>query len=324
MKTKTMRNMALFAIFVVLAALLPWIGSPTLVEFGFNALIIAILAQGWNTIGGYTGYASFGNVTFFGLGAYGVGIMMVQWEHSFIAGLLFGLVLAVMFAYLIGLPILRLKGHYFAIATLALSQMVAAVITNIDVAGGNQGIPFVEFLDMSWIDSDAAFYLMALLLLVLTTTVIWGLTNSKFGFGLIAIRENEDGAAAMGVNTTWYKVNAFAVSAAFSALAGGIYAYKMTYIDPEQVFAAHWNVQMIIMAVFGGAGTVFGPIFGAVTLGGIAEFLASEYTHIAGLFYGVVIILAVMLTPHGLIRMFTGVYRQGVRYFINNVRATKL
>lgn len=321
---------------LIFAAALPWIGTQmlalfgfsiradVLLEFGFNALILAILAQGWNVIGGFTGYASFGNAVFFGLGAYGVGIAMVQWGLSFGTGMLFGVMMAVIFALLLGIPVLRLKGHYFAIATLALSQVIAAIISNIDLAGANQGLPFLSFLELSFISTEVAFYEMALMVLAFATAVIFWLKRSRLGFGLIAIRENEDGAAAMGVNTTLYKVIALTLAGVFSALAGGIYAYKMAYIDPDQVFNASWNVKMIIMAVFGGAGTVFGPIFGSITLSAISDILASVLTNVAGLFFGVVIILAVLLTPRGLTDMLIGVKKDGLRYFIDNIRATKL
>src|SRR5690606_8445478 len=126
----------LAAALVVLAAV-PWFGSDVLVQFGINTLLLAVLAQGWNIIGGYAGYASFGNSVFYGLGSYGVAIAMVQWELPFAAGLVFGVVLAVIFAVLLGIPVLRLRGHYFAIATLALAQVMTAIISNIELAGQN-------------------------------------------------------------------------------------------------------------------------------------------------------------------------------------------
>ncbi len=130
---------------LILAALLllagvPWYGSDVLIQFGINALLLAVLAQGWNIIGGYTGYASFGNSVFYGLGAYGVAIAMVQWQLPFGVGMVFGVVLAVVFAVLLGIPVLRLKGHYFAIATLALSQVMTAIVSNVGLAGQNIGL----------------------------------------------------------------------------------------------------------------------------------------------------------------------------------------
>lgn len=308
---------------LILAALLllagvPWYGSDVLTQFGINALLLAVLAQGWNIIGGYTGYASFGNSVFYGLGGYGVAIAMVQWQLPFGVGLVFGVLLAVVFAVLLGLPVLRLKGHYFAIATLALSQVMAAIVSNVGLAGQNIGLVLPP------LNNDPLFYELSLGLLAIATLTIWWLTRSRFGFGLIAIRENEEGAAVMGVNTTLYKVLAFALSGIFSALAGGIHAYWITFLDPESAFDISLNVKMIIMAVFGGPGTVLGPIVGALSLSAVSEILASEVTSIAGLFFGVVIVAAVVLMPRGLADMLRRLRKTGWRYFIENIRAHRL
>ena len=308
---------------LVLAALLllagvPWYGSDLLVQFGINALLLAVLAQGWNIIGGYTGYASFGNSVFYGLGSYGVAIAMVQWHLPFGVGLVFGVVLAVTFAVLLGIPVLRLKGHYFAIATLALAAVMTAIVSNVGLAGQNIGLVLPPLND------DPLFYELSLGLLTITTLTIWGLTRSRFGFGLIAIRENEESAAVMGVNTTLYKVTAFALSGIFSALAGGIHVYWITFLDPESAFDITLNVKMIIMAVFGGPGTVLGPVVGAFSLSAISEFLSSKVTSIAGLFFGLVIVAAVVLMPRGLADMFRRGRKIGWRYFVENIRTHRL
>jgi branched-chain amino acid transport system permease protein len=303
---------------LVLLAGVPWYGSDVLIQFGINALLLAVLAQGWNIIGGYTGYASFGNSVFYGLGSYGVAIAMVQWHLPFGVGMVFGVVLAVVFAVLLGIPVLRLRGHYFAIATLALSQVMTAIVSNIPLAGQNIGLVLPP------LNNDRLFYELALGLLVIATLTIFWLTRSRFGFGLIAIRENEEGAAVMGVNTTLYKVLAFALSGIFSALAGGIHAYWITFLDPESAFDIGLNVKMIIMAVFGGPGTVLGPIIGALSLSAISEFLSSEVTSIAGLFFGIVIVAAVVLMPRGLADMLRRFRKTGWYYFSENIRAHRL
>lgn len=308
----------LILIALAILAAVPWFGSDVLVQFGINALLLAVLAQSWNIIGGYTGYASFGNSVFYGLGSYGVGIAMVQWELPFAAGLVFGVVLSVIFAVLLGIPVLRLRGHYFAIATLALAQVMTAIVSNVKLAGQNIGLVLPP------LNNDLLFYESALALLVAVTLTIWWLSRSRFGFGLIAIRENEEGAAVMGVNTTLYKVLAFALSGVFSALAGGIHAYWVTFIDPESAFDISLNVKMIIMAVFGGPGTILGPIVGALSLSAISEFLSSEITSIAGLFFGIVVVAAVVLMPRGLADMLRRFRKTGWRYFAENIRANRL
>ena len=310
------------ALAVALAVLvsLPWWGSPVLLQFAINALLLAVLAQGWNIIGGYTGYASFGNSVFYGLGSYGVAIAMVQWHLPFGVGLVFGVALAVAFALLLGVPVLRLRGHYFAIATLALAGVMAAIVSNVPLAGQNIGLVLPPLND------DRLFYGLALGLMLISTGVVYWLTRSRFGFGLIAIRENEDGAAVMGVNTTLYKVMAFTLSGVLSSLAGGIHAYWITFLDPESAFDIGLNVKMIIMAVFGGAGTVLGPVIGAFTLSAISEWLSSEVTSIATLFFGAVIIAAVVLMPHGLMDLARRARLRTLtwRYLGENVRANKL
>ena len=303
---------------LALLAALPWFGSDSLIQFGINTLLLAVLAQGWNIIGGYTGYASFGNSVFYGLGSYGVAIAMVQWHLPFAVGLGLGVILGIVFACSLGVAVLRLKGHYFAIATLALAQVMAAIVSNVKLAGQNVGLVLPP------LNNDRLFYELALGLLVLATLTIFWLTRSRFGFGLIAIRENEEGAAVMGVNTTLYKVMAFTLAGIFSALAGGIHAYWITFLDPESAFDISLNVKMIIMAVFGGPGTIFGPIVGAFSLSAVSEILSSEVTSIAGLFFGAVIVAAIVLMPRGLADIVRNVPKTGWRYFKQNIRAHRL
>jgi branched-chain amino acid transport system permease protein len=306
------------AVVAVVLAVLPLFGSDVLIQFGINALLLAVLAQGWNIIGGYTGYPSFGNSVFYGLGSYGVAIAMVQWNLPFAVGIIFGVLLAVGFAFLLGIPVLRLKGHYFAIATLALAQVMSAIVSNISLAGQNIGLVLPP------LNNDRLFYELSLGLLVLTTLTVFWLTRSRFGFGLIAIRENEEGAAVMGVNTTLYKVLAFALSGIFTALAGGIHAYWITVLDPESAFDISLNVKMIIMEVFGGPGTVFGPVLGAFVLSAVSEVLSSEVTNVVGLFFGVVVVTAVVLMPRGVADVTRQLRKSGWRYFIENLRAHRI
>ncbi len=306
------------AVLVAVLAALPWFGNAVLVQFGISVLLLATVAQGWNIIGGFTGYPSFGNSVFYGLGAYGVAIAMVQFQLPFWVGLLAGMALGVVFAAVLGVAVLRLKGHYFAICTLGLAFVMTAIISNLEIAGSNIG------LVLPLLKSEFLFYELALGLLVLATLTVYWLSRSRFGFGLIAIRENEEGAAVMGVNTTLYKTLAFMLSAAFTSLAGGIYAYYITFIDPVGVFDIVLNVKMIIMAVFGGAGSVLGPVVGAFVLSAISEVLATRVTSIASMFFGVVIVVAVIFMPRGLAHMARHIRRTGWRYFADNVKTHRI
>jgi branched-chain amino acid transport system permease protein len=171
---------------------------------------------------------------------------------------------------------------------------------------------------------DELFYELSLALLVLCTLAVAWISRSRFGAALVAIRENEDAALVMGVNTPRYKALALMLAAGFSAVAGGIHAYWSTSIDPASAFDSTLNVKMVIMAVFGGSGTVLGPIVGALSLSAISELLASQLSTMASAFYGVVIMLAVVFMPGGLMELGRGFRRGGWHYFLDNMRRFRL
>lgn len=281
------------------AALVALLATPSVVDASvvqslISIFTLAVLAESWNIIGGFTGYAAFGNAVFFGLGAYATGVAMVRWGWPFFGGLGFAALVAVVFALVIGLPILRLRGHYFALATLGLSEVVRRIIENMDVTGGGNGLVLPILRDLNF------FYYAMLGVLLVAVAFTWWLSRSKLGYGLVAIREDEDAAQAMGINTPLLKSTAYAASALFTGLAGGVYAYWMTYIEPPAVFQTILNVKMIVMAVFGGTGTIFGPVVGAFILTLISDALATRLVELANLFFGVVIVLAVLFFPKGL------------------------
>jgi branched-chain amino acid transport system permease protein len=296
----------------------PLLGDPVFIQYGINALLFATLAQSWNIIGGFAGYASFGNSVFYGLGTYGTAIAMVQFHLPFGVGLAFGAFLAMLCALLIGLPVLRLRGHYFAIATLGVSGAMQAIISNLDIAGANIG------LILPLTRADNMFYELSLALLVCCVLTVAWISRSRFGMGLIAIREDEDAAASMGVNTTLYKTTALVLSSLFTAIAGGINAYWITFIEPAQAFDLTLNVRMVIMAMFGGPGTVFGPVLGAFVLSAVYEVLASWISTAAALLFGVVIVLLIIFTPRGLADLIVGFRQQGPAYLMQNVRHHRL
>jgi branched-chain amino acid transport system permease protein len=303
---------------VIGLAALPFTGNDVLVQYGIDALLFATLAQAWNILGGFTGYVSFGNSSFYGLGIYGTAIAMAQFHLPFGVGLALGAVLAVACAILFGIPILRLRGHYFAIATLGLSATLQAVVANLDIAGKNIG------LILPLTRADNAFYEEALILLIAATATTAWIAKSRFGTALLAIREDEDAALVMGINTTRYKIAALALSAFFTSIAGGIHAYWITFVDPAGSFDLTLNVRMVIMAMFGGPGTVYGPLIGAFTLSAVYDILASSISTAAALLFGIVIVLAVIFMPRGLWDLARGFRREGLRYFLQNIRTNRL
>jgi len=275
----------------------PRLLSAFMVQFVINLFMLAILAESWNIIGGFTGYASFGNVAFFGLGAYTTGILMTKVALPLPVALAGATVVPMLFAAAIGLPILRLKGHYFAIATLGVAETVREVVYNVELTGAGTG------LVMPIARTPALFFYLMLAILVAVTLVNGWLARSRFGYGLVAIREDEDAAAAMGIDTARYKTIAFAISGAFAGITGGVFAYWITFIDPDAVFRVIITIQMIIMAVFGGAGTVVGPLLGALVLASVSEVLSTQLVALAELFNGLIVILVVLFMPKGLLEV---------------------
>jgi branched-chain amino acid transport system permease protein len=314
--------------FVVLAPLTSidaaqQVGLPLLTDklwfhIATTVAMFVVLASAWNIIGGLTGYASFGNIAFFGLGAYTVGVLVNNLGWPFGLALVVAPGVAALFALIIGPPLLRLRGHYFAVATLGVGVAVGEVVNNLEPLGASSGItlPIVR-------SELIFFYLMvgAAILAVLTT---WVILRSRFGYGLLAIRENEEAASVIGVNTTFYKVAAFCIAAALTGLAGGIFAQWYSYINQDNVFAISDNVQMILMAVIGGTGTVLGPVAGAVVLELIIQTLAGGGT---GAVYsqiglGVLLAVCVIFIPRGVIDFFGGRSRLSLRYFRQTLRET--
>jgi branched-chain amino acid transport system permease protein len=275
-------------------AMAPAVVSPFMTQFLINLFMLAVLAESWNIVGGFTGYASFGNVAFFGVGAYTTGILLTKSGWPLALALPAAGALAMLFAALVGMPILRLKGHYFAIATLGVAETMREVVYNLEITGAGTG------LVMPIARTPLLFFYVMLAILVAATLTNWWLSRSRFGYGLVAIREDEDAAAAMGIHTARYKTLAFALSGAFAGLAGGVFAYWITFIDPDGVFKVTMTIQMIIMAVFGGAGTIFGPLLGALVLASVSELLSTQLVTLAEVFNGLVVILVVLFMPKGL------------------------
>ena len=302
---------------VILVGAAPGIVSAFMVQFLINLFMVAVLAQSWNIIGGFTGYASFGNVAFFGIGAYTAGVLLTRAGFHFALALPAAGIVAMLFGAAVGLPVLRLKGHYFAIATLGVAETMREVVYNLELAGAGTG------LVMPIARTPLMFFYLMLAILAAVTLVTWWLSASRFGYGLIAIREDEDAAAVMGINTPIYKTVAFALSGAFAGLAGGVYAYWITFIDPDAVFKVTTTVLMIIMAVFGGTGTVLGPLLGALVLSAVSEVLATQLVTLADLFNGLIIILVVLFMPKGLSDLIRR-REFSLKYFARNLREYRI
>lgn len=316
------RNFIICGVLLLIAAVFPFFGNNFLIRFGTDILMFAIMASAWNIIGGYTGYASFGNVVFFGIGAYITAVLMEKAGLHFAFAYLSAGAGAALFAVLIGLPVLRLKGHYFAIATLGVAEAMKALVQNLDITEGNAGI-YLPMLDLPVRQQYYFYFYMMLGTLVLTLLVTWLLLNAKLGYSFIAIREDEEAAGSVGINTTVSKTIAFALSGFFTGLAGSVYAYQQAFLQPGPVFSVHTTVQMIVMAVFGGMGKLFGPLLGALCIEVIAETLSNHFLVAHTLFFGIVVILAIVFTPKGMIDMISR-GKFGIAYFLQNIREHRI
>lgn len=285
------------------------------------------LAQAWNLIGGFTGYASFGQVVFFGLGGYTTAVVMSHWRWNFWVALLASAALAGVFGALIGLPLLRLRGHYFAIATLGVAEGMREVVTNLpDLTGGGAGItvPTVGSQAATAYLGNDGFYLLFLALAAVAVAVAGVVARSRFGLALKAIHQDEDAAAAMGINTTRAKVVTYAVSGFLTGLVGSSYAFQQVTIFPERLFDVDITVLMVVMVVIGGSGTVLGPVLGAVGLQFLSEYLRQHYTTVHTFILGAIIIATVVLLPQGAVNYLREARRSGEFSLLANVRRYRL
>ena len=318
-----MKKNIFIIILIVIGILIPFVTNNFILRFATDILLFAIMASAWNIIGGYTGYASFGNVVFFGIGAYITAIFMNLMNMNFFLALFLSGIGGGVFAFIMGLPILRLTGHYFAIATLGVAEAMKALVQNLEITEGNAGM-YLPVMDVSVNASYRFFYFTALGVLVLLLIVTALILKSKLGYGFIAIREDEDAANSLGINTTLFKCISFAVSGFFTSLAGSIYAYQQGFIKPEPVFSVLITVKMIVMAVFGGIGSLLGPLIGATTIEIISEFLSNYFLVAHTLFFGTIIIVAILFFPKGLADIFSGRKKIGLSYFLENIRQHRI
>ncbi|MGB9935958.1 MULTISPECIES: branched-chain amino acid ABC transporter permease [Thermodesulfovibrio] len=316
------KNIALFIIFIVAVCLLPFFISGYWLRVLTQTFMFAAIATGSNIIIGYTGYPAFGNIAFFGIGAYVTGVLMTKYEISFIATLPFCALGGFIVAILLGIPLLRLKGHYFAIATVGVMEAMKEIVDNMtEITGGGLGLtlPIMEG-DPAYIYKF--FYYTILLIMLLSIAIAFIVWKSKFGYALRAIRIDEDAASVMGINTALYKTFAWGISGALVSIAGGAYAYWLTYIDPSTVFVTSYSVKMFAMILLGGATTIFGPMLGAFILELISEIVWSKFIEIHGMILGLLIILVVLFIPKGLFETFKGGF--SFRKLIMNLRENRL
>lgn len=275
----------------------PEFAGAALRDAAFTFIGYAVLAQGWNLIGGFGGQFSLGNSVFVGFGAYTAAWLLNHTALPPILAVIVAAFAAIPFAWLASLALFRLHGIYFSVGSLALALAVAAWMANWPVTGATQGLN----ISFERVPSDQIIYLLSVMLAVLSLLAARYFSRSDFGFCVQAVRDDEDAATSVGVSVSRTKTVAFAASASFTSAMGALVALRQISIEPTSMFGIGWTINMIVMTVLGGIGTVWGPFLGAVVVYfGISKPLET-YQDVATLATGTLLIAVVRFMPHGLI-----------------------
>lgn len=295
---------------VLLAGLatFPWLGPPVyFISLLFTVFLYVVLASSWNIIGGFAGYLSFGHVAFFGIGAYATALLMKGFDLTPFWTVLSTIPaggVAALVAMIVGYPCLRLRGPYFAVITFCFAFVMELGIKNLSIVGGPEGL-WLKSMDLPIEVIRSILFEVMLVIMMLTIAMSIWTSRSKFGAGLRAIKEDEEVAQTMAINAPKLKIQAFALSAFFPGMAGGVYAYYLTYIHPDIVFDVMISILIVLMALFGGGGTWLGPIIGAVMLTlineGLSTFVKAE---LARIIYGCLFIAVIIFMPNGIMEFF--------------------
>jgi branched-chain amino acid transport system permease protein len=294
---KRLQLISIVLLMIVLASLPQVIKKDSTINLLILIFLYITLATGWNILGGYAGQTSLGHAAYFGLGALATRLL---WFKGFpiLPSIVAGGILAVVFALLIGGPAFRLKGVYFAIGTLALAQILYVTVGNIypEISA----LPVNELV--SYKISDR--YYLFLGIAIFAVAAAYFLVNSKLGLGMMAVREEEDAAESLGVSALEHKLIALGVSAFITALGGGAFAYYHVSFYPQFPFSPAWSLDMLTMVYIGGAGTIVGPIIGAVFFVALKEFLVLNVGEYHLIVFGVLFILVVLFLPGGIISIW--------------------
>jgi len=302
----------LFAALLLLPATGP---SDNIIRLLFLTAVWTTTGLGWNLIGGMTGQVSFGFAVFFGLGAYTTALFM-QYGHTPYFGFVGAAAAAMVASFFIGLPTFRLRGPYFVIATIGVTEAVRVIMNNLEITGGASGYRITENKPFNPLEH---YYtaIAAVALAVLVSTII---ANSKFGLALRAIKQDQDAAADLGVNPYTSKLWIHAIAAGLTGIAGGIYARRAAFFYPGDVFAFSTGISILLMPVIGGIGTVWGPVLGGVIFVIVEEQISVKFPNFHLLIYGSLLIIIILLEPDGLL----GLLRRLFRLFPHQQAKTRL
>ncbi len=315
------RDYLILAVVTIVFVVLPLFVGNFQLNLLTSLLYWAYLGTAWNIMGGYSGQFSFGHAAYFGIGAYTSTVMYVDFGISPWIGMVAGMVLAALFGATTGWLTFRfgVKGHFFALATFALAEMLRLIAQDLDFINASIGLTLPVIGGDSWAqflfeETPLNYYLVILAMLVIGTALSIWIYRNKLGYYLQAIREDEDAAAALGVNTLNYKIRAVAISAALTAAGGTFFAQRFTFIDPSIVFGVSISIDILLRPIFGGSGTIWGPLVGAVLLTPLEE-ITREFVRrppeflsfiegragIDVMLFGVIIIIVVIYMPDGVV-----------------------
>ncbi len=316
MKKFTIKQISVTGITLLLLLLFPLVITQTyLIHVMILVFMFGMLGVAWNIMGGYAGMFSFGQAAFFGIGAYTSSFLLVTFQVNPWIGLMAGGVVAALMAAAIGYPCSNLRGHYFAIATIAFGEIVRIHFNNWKLVNAAEGIT-IPMMDESLANfmfhsSKLPYYYIMLAFLLLALVICYFVANSKMGYYFRAIKESHDVAEVLGVNVVRYRLIAIMVSAFLSAMAGTFYAQYILYIDPESVMLLAISIQIVLISMLGGAGTIMGPVIGAAILIPIAEltriWLGHRGTGVDMLIYGFLITLISVYQPQGIWGLFANI-----------------
>ena len=271
----------------------------------------AFLGQAWNIVGGYAGQVSVGHCMFFGVGAYLPLLVYHHWQLPPIVGVPVGVAVSLMLAVVVGMPTFRLQGHYFSMATIAVAELIRLVVGTWEFAGAAIGLQGPA-VGRGWWDltfrGELPYHFIFLAVLIVLLFVIWAIERTRFGYYLRAIKAGERAARSLGVPVRRTKLYALMLSATFTSIAGSLYAIKTGFIDPESGFGILVSVQMVIIAALGGAGTLYGPLVGALILIPLQTATNTWFggggTGLTYILYGGIIVIIARFEPGGLHEMW--------------------
>ncbi len=303
-----------FLLFITILAVFPlYLRDPFLCHLLIMIMMYATMSIGWNVIGGYAGQVSFGNAAFFGLGAYTTAILLVNYNINPWLGMLVGCVLSVCLAIIVGYPCFRLRGHYFAIATIAVGEIMGLIFTNWDYVGAAVGIylPIMEesFANFEFHSSKIPYYYIILAMLLFSIAVSYAVEESRLGYYLRAIKDDSDGARSLGIDIQKYKMIAFSISAILTSICGTFYAQYVLYIHPSSTMDLMMSIHLCIIVLIGGTGKLLGPVLGAFVFIPLMEltrvYLGSEGQGIDMILYSLLVIIIAIWRPQGLWALFS-------------------